>query len=553
MKIVVIGCGKIGCTVIESLLAEGHEIAAMDNDPEVLSEITNIYDVFALCGSGTDSDALIEAQVAKSELVIAVTGSDEFNMLSCFIARRLGAKHTIARIRKPEYNDKSLEFLKKELHLSMVINPESFVARELFNVLKLPSAVKVETFSRGSLEMIELKLKENSPLDGLSLSELKHKHPDNFLICAVERDGELYIPDGNFVLKSGDKIGLTASFTEIQRLLKKLTLLQRQARNVMILGATRTSYYLARMLIAGGNSVKIIDSDIKRCKEFSELLPEAVIINGDAAKQELLLEEGIKSVDALFETVSGFTTTGASILNDVEVLSHGILFWRSFTHWIGGMGIIVFVMAILPNVSERPIHILRAEVPGPIKGKLVPRIKDTAVILYLIYIVLTVLETVLLLLGGMPLFESVVHTFGTAGTGGFGVKSDSIGGYSPYIQWVITVFMLIFAINFNLYYLILMRNIKAVIKSGELWCFLGVVAASVAVITFNIRFMFEGFSDSLRAAAFQVASIISTTGYVTADYNSWPRLRGGRPHGKFCRLFKFLKACAFPCYAIRQA
>lgn len=229
-------------------------------------------------------------------------------------------------------------------------------------------------------------------------------------------------------------------------------------------------------------------------------------------------------VDALFETVSGFTTTGASILNDVESLSHGILFWRSFTHWIGGMGIIVFVMAILPNVSERPIHILRAEVPGPIKGKLVPRIKDTAVILYLIYIVLTVLETVLLLLGGMSLFESVVHAFGTAGTGGFGVKSDSIGGYSPYIQWVITAFMLIFAVNFNLYYLILMRNLKAVIKSGELWCFLSVVAASVAVITFNIRFLFDGFSDSLRAAAFQVASIISTTGYVTADYNSWPQL-----------------------------
>lgn len=192
MKIVIIGCGKIGCTVIESLLAEGHEIAAMDNDPEVLSEITNIYDVMTVCGSGTDADALTEAQVAKSELVIAVTGSDEFNMLSCFIARRLGAKHTIARIRNPEYNDKSLAFLKKELHLSMVINPESFVARELFNVLKLPSAVKVETFSRGSLEMIELKLKENSPLDGLSLSELKRKHPDNFLICAVERDGELW-------------------------------------------------------------------------------------------------------------------------------------------------------------------------------------------------------------------------------------------------------------------------------------------------------------------------------------------------------------------------
>ncbi len=299
MKIIIIGCGKIGCTIIESLLAEGHEITAMDNDPDVLSDITNIYDVMTVCGSGTDSDALIEAQAPKCELVIAVTGSDEFNMLSCFIARRLGAKHTIARIRTPEYNDKSLDFLKKELHLSMTINPERFVAKELFNVLKLPSAVKVETFSRGNLEMIEMRLKENSPLDGVSLSELKRKHPDNFLVCAVERGDELYIPDGNFVLKSGDKIGLTASSTEIQRLLKKLSLLQKQARNVMILGATRTSYYLAKLLTAGGNAVKVIDADRQRCKEFSELLPEAVIINGDAAQQELLLEEGIKSVDAV--------------------------------------------------------------------------------------------------------------------------------------------------------------------------------------------------------------------------------------------------------------
>ncbi len=304
MKIIVVGCGKIGCTIIESLLAEGHEIAAMDNNPEVVTEIANIYDVMTVCGSGTDSDALIEAKAHQCELLIAVTGSDEFNMLSCFLARRLGAKHTIARIRNPEYNDKSLAFLKKELNLSMTINPESFVAKELFNLLKLPSAVKVETFSRGDFEMVELRLKENSPLDGVSLIELKRRHPDNFLVCAVERGNMLYIPDGNFVLKSGDKIGLTASSVNIQRLLKKLGLLQRQARNVMILGATRTSYYLARLLIAGGNSVKIIDPDRERCKEFSEILPEAVIINGDAARQELLLEEGIKSIDA-FVTLTG--------------------------------------------------------------------------------------------------------------------------------------------------------------------------------------------------------------------------------------------------------
>lgn len=229
-------------------------------------------------------------------------------------------------------------------------------------------------------------------------------------------------------------------------------------------------------------------------------------------------------VDAFFETVSGFTTTGASVVADVEVMSHGILFWRSFTHWIGGMGIIVFVMAILPNVSERPIHILRAEVPGPITGKLVPRIKDTAVILYLIYIVMTLIETVLLKIGGMPLFESIVHAFGTAGTGGFGVKRDSIAGYSPYLQWVITVFMVLFGVNFNLYYLIIIKKLKTVFKSSELWCYLGVILSSVALITFNIRGIFGSFSESLRTASFQVASIISTTGYATADFNLWPSL-----------------------------
>ena len=297
MKITVVGCGKIGCTVIESLLAEGHEITAIDNDEDVISEITNIYDVMAVCGSGTDSDVLLEAGI--SELLIAVTGSDEFNMLTCFIAKRLGVTHTIARIRNPEYNDKSLSFLRKELGLSMAINPERFVSRELFNVLKLPSAIKVEAFSRGNFEMVELILRENSPLDGVSLIELKRKHPDNFLICAVQRGDKLYIPDGNFVLKSGDKIGITASSVEIQRLLRKLGILQKQARDVMLLGATRTSYYLAKLLLAAGNSVKIIAADRERCKEFSVSLPGAVIINGDPARQELLLEEGIGGVDAV--------------------------------------------------------------------------------------------------------------------------------------------------------------------------------------------------------------------------------------------------------------
>ena len=228
--------------------------------------------------------------------------------------------------------------------------------------------------------------------------------------------------------------------------------------------------------------------------------------------------------DAFFETVSGFTTTGASILTDVESMSHGLLFWRSFTHWVGGMGVLVFVMALIPNLSDRSIHIMRAEMPGPIVGKLVPKVKDTAKILYLIYIVLTAVEVVFLLAGGMSPFASLIHAFGTAGTGGFGIKADSIAGYSPYLQWVIAIFMLIFGINFNLFYLALIHRFRSVFRSTELWAYLGIVTTSVAVITINILSLCSSFSEALRHSAFQVVSILTTTGYATTNFDLWPGL-----------------------------
>lgn len=232
--------------------------------------------------------------------------------------------------------------------------------------------------------------------------------------------------------------------------------------------------------------------------------------------------------DAFFETVSGFTTTGASILPNVEVLDRCMLFWRSFTHWIGGMGILVFMMAILPSESGRNVHIMRAEMPGPIVGKVAPRVRDTAKILYLVYIVMTVVMVLFLWVGDMNLFESLIYTFGTAGTGGFGVKADSVGGYSAYSQWVITVFMLLFGVNFNLYCLILIKRIKAAIKSSELWCYIGIVAASVIAVTINIATtmanVYGNFSDVVRHSAFQVASIITTSGFSTVDFNLWPEL-----------------------------
>ncbi|MCI9450135.1 MAG: TrkH family potassium uptake protein [Clostridiales bacterium] len=227
-------------------------------------------------------------------------------------------------------------------------------------------------------------------------------------------------------------------------------------------------------------------------------------------------------INAFFETVSGLTTTGASIIPDLSVMSKGILFWRSFTHWIGGMGIIVLIMAIIPTTSGRSIHVMRAEMPGPIVGKLVPRIRDTAKILYLIYIVMTAVEIVLLKLGDMSLFDSVVHSFGTAGTGGFGIRGDSLGSYSAYSQWVITIFMLIFGVNFNLYYLLLVRRARTVFRSEELRAYAAVVVAAVVMIAINIRGIYETFGETIRHAAFQVSSVITTTGYATVNFDLWP-------------------------------
>ena len=222
-------------------------------------------------------------------------------------------------------------------------------------------------------------------------------------------------------------------------------------------------------------------------------------------------------VDAFFETVSGFTTTGATILTDVEALSRGMIFWRSFTHWIGGMGILVFVVMLM-KTTDRSINILKAEMPGPTVDKLAPKSRDTARILYLLYISLTVLETVLLLLGGMGLFDSVVHSLSTAGTGGFGAYNASAANFSPYIQWVLTVFMLLFGVNFNLYYLLLLGRVRDIFRNTEFKVYLGIIAAAVTIITVDILPLYQSFSTSLRQASFQVAAIMSTTGFVTADF-----------------------------------
>ena len=245
-------------------------------------------------------------------------------------------------------------------------------------------------------------------------------------------------------------------------------------------------------------------------------------------------------VDALFETISGLTTTGASIVTSPEAMTRGGMFWRLFTHWIGGMGILVFVMAVLPMSGNRSMHIMRAEVPGPTVGKLVPRIRKTATILYLLYIALTVVEAALLFAGGMSVYDALLHAFATAGTGGLSTRALSIGYYnSAYIDIVVGVFMMLFGINFSLYYLILLGNIRTALRNEELRWYLGIVAFAVITIALDIRGIYGGFFGALRYAFFQVTSIISTTGFATADFNLWPE------YSKFLLvLLMFVGGCA---------
>ena len=228
-------------------------------------------------------------------------------------------------------------------------------------------------------------------------------------------------------------------------------------------------------------------------------------------------------VDAFFETVSGFTTTGASIVPEVEKLSRGILYWRSFSHWLGGMGVLVFLLAFTgPKGQGFTMHLLRAESPGPSVGKLVPKMRTTAALLYIIYVALTILDVIFLVAGDMPLFEAVCHAFGTAGTGGFGVKNDSFASYSPYLQNVTTVFMALFGVNFSCYYLLLVGQWRNVFRDEELRAYFGIILVAIGLIVWNLRGFYDTVEETLRQAAFQVSAVITTTGYATTDFDLWP-------------------------------
>ncbi len=297
MKIVVVGNGKVGHALVEQLSKEGHDIVVIDNCAKALENLVNSFDVMGVLGNGAIYSVQMEAGVENADLLIAVTSADEINMLCCLIAKKLGAKSTIARVRNPEYSEQ-LDYLKDDLGLSMSINPEFAAASEISRILSFPSAMKIETFSRDRVEIVEFRVGEDNPLIGIPLSAIHKKFKVKILICAVQRNNEVIIPKGDFIIHEGDKIEIASSRTQISNLFRKIGSYKNKVKNVMIIGGNRTAYYLTKQLLELGMNVKIIEINKERSEHLSELLPMATVVHGDGTEQEILLEEGLERVDA---------------------------------------------------------------------------------------------------------------------------------------------------------------------------------------------------------------------------------------------------------------
>lgn len=298
MKIVIIGDGKVGRTITEHLAKEGHDVVVIDNNPKVIEECVNTFDVKGICGNGASYNVQKEAGVAGAGLLIAVTSSDELNILCCLVAKKMGVGQTIARVRNPDYSSQ-MYIMRDELGLSMIVNPELDAAREISRILRFPSAIKLDSFANGKVDLVEIKIDEKSPLVGKSLYSIHGKYQIHVLVCAVCRGDEVYIPKGDFILQANDKIYMTSSPAEITDFFKKLQILKEKSRNVMIIGGGKIAYYLASQLSDSGISFKIIESDYKRCLELSEAFHKAMIIHGDGTDQNVILEEGLENADAL--------------------------------------------------------------------------------------------------------------------------------------------------------------------------------------------------------------------------------------------------------------
>lgn len=303
MRVVIIGNGKAGSNLASTLAGEGHDVTVIDNNPKALKKTQDTEDVMCIEGNGVDADVQREASVNKAGMVIATTPYDEVNLLCCLVAKKLGAAKTISRVRNPEYY-KQIDLIRDDLGLSMVINPEGTTADEILRVLITPTAAKVEVFEKGKMELVEYKVPENAPIVGFNLVEIYKRTKIKFLICAVQRESNIFIPSGDFILKAGDRISIAATHKEIEQFFKMCGSLKDKVKACMIVGGGRICYYLTRLLLSMGMRVKIIEKNYERCEHLAEIFPKATVINGDGTDQDLLLEEGIREADS-FVAITG--------------------------------------------------------------------------------------------------------------------------------------------------------------------------------------------------------------------------------------------------------
>lgn len=304
MNIIIAGGGKVGETLIEQLSDEQHDVVLIDTNAKLIERMVNSYDILGICGNAANYEVQMEAGVNSADVFIALTQTDELNILSCLVAKKAGVKHTIARVRNPDYS-KQFSFFQDELGLSMTVNPEYSAAREIAKVLHFPSAINMESFANGAVDLAEIKLKADNPLCDTALTEIQRKFRVNVLICAVQRNSDVFIPRGDFVLKAGDKLYITASRKELVKFMKRLGIYRHKTKNIMIIGGGKVGYYLAKQLSENsGYNVKIIENNFSRCEFLSEALPDVQIINGDGTDRDTLFEQGIESLDAFVALTS---------------------------------------------------------------------------------------------------------------------------------------------------------------------------------------------------------------------------------------------------------
>ena len=325
LRIIIVGCGKVGRTLIEQLSKEGHDITVIDKNSEMIQQMINLYDVMGIEGNGASHSTQQEAGIQDADLIVAVTESDELNLLCCTIARQVGNCAAIARVRTPDYSE-DINYLREKLGLAMIINPELEAAKEMARILYLPSSLEVNSFAHGEAELIKFQIKKGSPMSDLTIADFGNRYACNILIGAVERDGEVHIPSGSFILKAGDTVSFVSPKKTVRNFFQNMGLNTKQVKDTMIIGGGRAAFYLADQLIRAGISVKIIENDHKRCEELSVLLPKATIINGDGTDQELLIEEGIEEVES-FVPLTGFDeenimlTLFAKQVSDTKVIT----------------------------------------------------------------------------------------------------------------------------------------------------------------------------------------------------------------------------------------